>query len=354
MAEDEVHDVAAAESADGKSNVAAFYHDPPLWVRLCPVDYLSQPPTVDLGSLRETVFSKEVASSIGINITVEGLFTFDFSKWPPVELPGTSPAVSAERFEKLAEATLQRTMIMNAFLALMYTNEAILAKQQHRIMVVTPELLITMSKTGGTFGSERVADLYLTASQSGQVLGELAAFDRRILHRGTMVVSLEVIARTVDDLAKLVISAQQDSLLLADLYLRATKAYQDHNYSSALITYWAIAEKLLQELWRSYQEDNSQQDGVATIDKVRRDILNDSRSFTASVVTEILYFAGRIGHDLYGQIRKVRKKRNDWMHALGGSISGPDAAMAARVSSQLLRQVRDITLQFSATLMLSG
>ena len=73
-------------------------------------------------------------------------------------------------------------------------------------------------------------------------------YDVRISERqGT--VRLSGLRTTTDKLAEVMDAFPSDGLLLLDLFLRGSKAYQDYSYSSCLITNWAITEKLLQELW---------------------------------------------------------------------------------------------------------
>jgi hypothetical protein len=147
---------------------------------------------------------------------------------------------------------------------------------------------------------------------------------------------------------------QEDGVLLVDLFLRASKAHQDHNYSAALIGFWAVSEKLLQELWRSYQEENRTRDGKSFINSKRMAILNDGRSFTASVMAEFLSLTGRIDFALYEKISHVRKARNGWMHSLTPGISSADALAAGKLCEAMLKIVRNVALRCEPPLKVHG
>ena len=68
-------------------------------------------------------------------------------------------------------------------------------------------------------------------------------------------------------------------------------------------------EKLINELWAKYKADNKERDGRTFISGERAKRLDDGRSFTASVISEILSFANYIDYDLYADMSKVRKRR---------------------------------------------
>src|SRR5205807_1255476 len=102
-------------------------------------------------------------------------------------------------------------------------------------------------------------------------------------------------------------------------------AYQDHNYSAALVSYWAVSERLVQELWQRYQDEHRTVDGHMVIPAKRRTILADSRTFTAAVLVEVLTFEGSLSFELYEKISAVRQVRNRWIHGLQATIHYQDA-----------------------------
>ena len=352
----ERHTGAAERSESGErqslrgSTAAGFYHDPPLWVGTVPVNFSSKVPIVDWTQLRRLAFRKVLANGIEIKVTIEGLFAFDFSTWPPAALipsppDRTKPFDGVPSFEERAAVVLERTLVMNAFLAFMYTRDLRHGSLARKIMTVTPEVLISMVNidTISGLGSQRVSQLYLLASQAeNSSSNEYLFADERVM--GRIGIAKEIVEMAADDLAALMRAYPEDGVLVADLVLRAGKAGQDHNYSAALITYWAITEKMLQELWQKYQDDNRERDGKPFISNVRKKRLNDGRNYTAAVISEILSLVGYLDIELYHEISYIRVKRNDWMHNLGGKISNEDAAKAGDVATKLLENVRGISL----------
>lgn len=332
---------------------AGFYHDPPLWVGVTPVDFSANPPLVDTSRFRETAFRKDLNCGIRVKVTVEGLFAFDFAEWPGgVFPPGPSdpskPFEGRPPFEKFAAIVHNRVQVMNAMLAFIYTHELGISAFAREIMVITPEILLSMSDLDNVSGltSSRARDLLLSRGAIGPSWpggGPSPFFDDRISARNCLVA--EAVERAVEDMDLLMAKYPKDGVLLAELILQAGKSGQDHNYSAALITYWAVAEKLLHELWEKYVQDNKERDGKPFIAGKRADsLLKDGRTYSAAVIAEILSLTGYLSNDLYIKISQVRKKRNEWMHNLGGGISSKDASAAGDVAVQLLRIVRDVIL----------
>ena len=217
---------------------------------------------------------------------------------------------------------------MNAFLAFLYAAIAQLDRVDSKRMVVTPELLISLGPPGShdmSFANTGVVHLVQSASQSTYQHGMPFGLDSRISMRS--VISLEAATLAVTGLEALLDLGELDGLVLADLFLRGGKAYQEHNYSLALITHWTIIERLLTELWAKYQADNAVRDEKTFIDGSRRKRLEDGRTFTAAVIAEVLSFGNYLLHDLYLKLAAVRKIRNDWIHDLK-PVSMNDARLA--------------------------
>lgn len=76
--------------------------------------------------------------------------------------------------------------------------------------------------------------------------------------------------------------------------------------AEAVMDSWIVTEQILDYLWQTYVS--------ALLDHDRRERLSDSRTYTASVRTEVLHMAGVIDTSLYNAIHKARKHRNDLAH----------------------------------------
>lgn len=331
-------------------NVTGFYHDPPLWLVESPVERT----TAGVGQVlfdrldHEVLQRTDLAGGLALRATVEGLFAFDFSNMPNYTIsdgPNTD-------FEIVAERYVQRTRIMNAYLAFFYTQQVSVDKWSQARMVVTPELAIPMSNTGQGFGNQRVAHLALSRIPSTYSPAMPGPFDSRINMRGQPI-SLAVVQNAADDLSALISTHGDDGVMLVDLYLRATKAFQDHNHSLCVITAWAIVERIINDLWKNLIADNTTRNGVSFIQGARRDRLKDGRTFTASVMSEMLSFQNYISKEIYDDISAVRKIRNDWMHSLK-PVGVQDAVLANSVCQRLLEQVKGLTVIGATGLTIHG
>lgn len=325
-------------------NTAAFYHDPPMWFGSSPAGFADVNQTPDFDSFRTAVVQRNLGNGIEVKVTTEGLIGFNFAAWEPGILPEESDLTEGG-FEQQAQRIVRRTQVMNSFLAFLYTNGHAIHQRAYHRMVVTPELVIPMQgldNQGMSFGNSTVAHLAMSSFPSTYPVGTPPLFDNRLLTRGEPI-PVEVIDRTVSDLDDLMTRHPEDGIVLLDLFLRATKAHQDHNHNAAVIGYWAVCEKLVNELWQQYLADNRERDGEVFISRKRKETLDDGRSFTASVMIEMLSFASRIDFDLYNKLSQVRKARNGWMHALK-DITVDDARTAGKASEELLKQVRGVTV----------
>ena len=322
---------------------SGFYHDPPLWVGGSPIDEETEE-LEDFDSLVEVVYQTTLPCGIDIRVTREGLFAFGFHSWELLNNPASNTGARITGHDEKLRSELSKIVFMNAFLALLYTNLG----RYHRMMV-TPELVLYLGDVDHpanimAFRSRSLE--YLTRSNDpisyNQNLSPM--YDVRISERqGT--VRLSDLRTTTDKLAEIMDAFPSDGLLLLDLFLRGSKAYQDHSYSSCLITNWAITEKLLQELWAKYQVDNRIRDGKPFITGQRLKRLQDGRTYTAAIIAEILSLSSYIDDGLYIDLGNVRKARNDWMHSLKGMIYQGDAKLATGVCERMFMQVRKLSLK---------
>ena len=260
---------------------AGFYHEPRLWIGRNPVTIAGGTAALDATVFGETAFRQRLPCGIQIKATADGFFAFDFSYWPPGAFP-PGPADPTRPFDDqppdLTERVLQRTQVMNAFLACFYTSQRRMAKLAIDIMQVTPEFIVWMTDldTVSGFGGGVPSAAYMAAASAPDV----PAHEQ--LHR--TYVHTDVVAKAAEDLS---------GLMAAHLMIRGAKAAQDCSYSAAVISYWAIAERLLNDRWAGYLGENRSRDGVIFINAQRLSALT-GRDYTASIVTEILSLTGCI------------------------------------------------------------
>jgi hypothetical protein len=335
-------------------NVAGFYHDPPIWVGENPVESSSGSTelSVDVsdGGIESSFpfrFADEVvratlANGLEISATLDGEFTFDFNAVPDC----TYPETDTHDFPVIAEMKIRRIRFMNAFLALLYSREILTDNNSRERMLVTVNLMFTKASSAAPhamFGPMLVS--------RNPKLNPVSAFIAVIGRMGF--VSTGAVEGAASDLSDLIATHGDDGVMLVDLYLRATHAFQEHNHSFSLVNYWTIIERMINELWTKLQHDNETRDGQIFIDGKRRERLGDGRTYTAAVMTEILSLSGYIPKSLYDDITAVRKLRNDWMHNLK-QIDADKAIKANSVCERLLQQVMGVTLRGPGGLMLRG
>jgi hypothetical protein len=206
-------------------------------------------------------------------------------------------------------------------------------------MVVTPELMIKSNGTGASPAVSRIAFSRFERLRSPS----LDAWDAM----RTGPIDVEIARSAAADLSELIEKHGDDGgVLLADLFLRATKAFQEHNHSLSVITYWTVIERIINDLWKKMLEDES-------IIGNRKRRLTDHRTYSASSMTEILVFNGYIPKEMCDDLAEVRTCRNDWIHKLA-PITADKAVLANTMCERLLNLAMDVTLDGTSGLTLIG
>lgn len=84
------------------------------------------------------------------------------------------------------------------------------------------------------------------------------------------------------------------------------------NWSSALSNLWIVAEQITDYLWvNRFLDDPSKNPEIPSR---RQTLLNDNRTYSASVKQEILYQMGVLSEAAYSNLYTVRKARNKLVH----------------------------------------
>ena len=269
---------------------------------------------------------------------------FDFENWQPAAILGNDHPT----FDQLAEVQRNRTLFINAFPALLYTNVAKHDNLALDRMLVTPTRLIAMDRLDpqsnmgfGTIGEASLATLSYTLMPA-----ELPLFNSpnpqllsNLMQRST--ISADAVKSTVAMLEVFIGQRGVWGLIMLDLIERASFAFQAHDYEAALIDYWAISERLISELWTKYRSDLA---GRQAVDAGRRSRLNDTRTFTVAVVAEILAIEDVSAVDLYKELCQVRKARNDWIHGAVDRVPRPVALIATSVCERLFEQCLSVAV----------
>jgi hypothetical protein len=326
-------------------NATAYYLWPAVWVG----DARPEPGAeLDVRTLAEEVCRRRLSSGVSVKVLREGMFIFDFSEWPPGRTPSGDVTTDVEAWSRL---TACRTQVLNAHLACLYTAMFRLRRWVMEKMLVTPADLIKLESLDGQdmgFNDQRVAWLALSRYPSTYAQHFPQQFDVRLQARGVLV-HREAVEESLDLLATILEHENEDALLLTDLFARSCKTFEEGHHSVCLTGSWTVTEKALNLMWSRFLDENRSRTvdvggcSVPVIDKRRGDILDDHRSFTASVMAEVLCFANVLPHALYLGLSDVRKARNDWMHKLK-PVSMHAAQLSVKMAQEMLKLVEGIDL----------
>jgi hypothetical protein len=336
-------------------DLVAYYHWPTVWV-------YSPPPIsdreADLGAISQVVHQEKLAAGLGVQVLREGMFIFDFSGWLPgkaVDFSG--PDIPA--FHTVRQTTWKRIAVLNTHLACLYTalrhiqgsgtEESVLNK-----MVLSPGEYIGMYPQGQVryFQDGIVDPLTRTRDSKTYAPGAPNMADWRLRSRH-VTIRTATLVESFRLLNTILQRSEAEALItVADLYVRSCKAYEEGNSNLGLITAWAVIERLLNTLWERYVEENREREIEGTrvefLTGVRRKNLLKGRDYTASVISEVLSLTGRLPFDLYRDMSKVRKARNDWMHELKPAYweaSWESARLAVNVAERMLSLVEEISFE---------
>lgn len=98
--------------------------------------------------------------------------------------------------------------------------------------------------------------------------------------------------------------------------LEAHSSYTLHKWTNCILQGWTFLENVLQKLFETHV--------VSTAEGKRRKRLNDRRTYTAAVRTEMLFVSGVLPEAVYGSLTELRALRNALSH--DGSLATEDEA----------------------------
>lgn len=136
-------------------------------------------------------------------------------------------------------------------------------------------------------------------------------------------------AELLEDAANLAASLflkSNDQRIILNLLYEARTHQRQWQLPQSFIFCWAVIERCLNILFKAYID--------AAPGKDRKNRLKDGRTFSASVISEILLIKGVISQEDYDLFSLARKSRNDFMHGLkpiDGSILSDLLFAAARL-----------------------
>lgn len=319
-------------------NVSGYYYwTQPIWI--------GSPPNTERAVLPRKELTKEtyrrsLESGIQVSALLEGSFLFDFTDWEPgairEEDPRLQELVSKVRLQ--TRAILNRVTVMNAHVACLQTS--LKQHQDHvlRSLLVTPSDLWTLSSL----------DVGNAARQ------EFGVHFRRKEEREYDRSHLAIVEDTLDasfDLLDDILGSEPRVLVMVDLFAHAISYYGTGDFNLCLATIWPLIEQLMQDKWKAYIANNAERtiSGATEtfFNRRRKDTLKDPRSFTMSVISEVLSLTDELHFSLYQDISKTRRARNKWLHGME-PVSDADAGRSLRVAQELLSRVQGISLHASS------
>jgi hypothetical protein len=325
------------------SNACSVTISPPIWFGDSPLDPAG---SGFLQPISGEVFRGRTANNIKIKALRNGRIFYDFGDTAlKIPMPG-----DPHSFDKNSQAVMKRVALMNAHLACIYSMVAEDKKLAIDKMAISPSDLIVHSSidasdagfSGGMLGYEAM-------------LGTLPSdrFDERIRSRYITIdiASLELALAKLDQVVTNNLTFAPE---LVEMILRGCKFYESFNFSSCLISCWAVIEKLVTVEWEKFVKQNETRvfDGetVQFLSGNRRDsLLSDNRTYSAAVRLEILSLNNGIPHDLYIDTSKVRKARNRWMHELK-EVDRLDSELSTTTALKWLKETSGISLALPAAL----
>ncbi len=283
------------------------------------------------------------------------MFIFDFSRWTPGQ--ASTPLPSHSPYKAMYEVVSKRVTVVNSYLSCLYT--ALWRRQERPLskMVLSPSELLaphlpyenTSEGVSGMFPTDmRAWALSRTRDPQSYAQGVPNSGDWRLIDRRELI-EVETVKESFQLLDTIFQHPDSDNLLtFSDLYLRSCRAYEEANHSLCLVTAWTIIERLLQQLWESYIEDNRKReiDGreVSFINGERKKRLEDGRNFTASVISEIVSLVNYLSFQLYKELMTLRKARNDWIHGLK-PVTAKMSERAVKATEGMIDLVEGVSLE---------
>lgn len=328
--------MARLEISIATRNSAGYYRWPFVWIG-------DEPHPAPGCAPQDEVFRHTLSSGLSVKILREGLFIFDFSGFKE----GRFSHPFNFSFCEGAEIQLYRCRVLNTHILCLHSALCKAGKASStRTMVVDPSNLILFKSLDDREPS--VGDLFL------QLLLEKRDSDApSCLSERSETIRLDVIEKSFGLLDRIMERPGDYLLPLTDLYARAAVAYQNHNYSLALVTAWTVTEQLLRMQWKRYLEDNRdrkvEEVYQSFINAERKKRLTEGREYSAAVVAEILSLCDELTPNDYNDLNQVRKARNGWIHDVM-PVSMENALLSLDLACRMLMHVERIDLTAALTL----
>ena len=336
------------------TTVLAFYMWPPFWI----TETGSSETTRDPSQADDEVGRFALATGIVASVRRDGLFVFDFAGRPDCVRPGPQPdtAKADTTFDQSLSAMRMCMTILNAYLACFFTAQHqcalsdLTTTDMYMKMRLGPDDLLALP--------DLTAPIHDFGGPHGSTLRHAGAYARTMIDQGGGPVDWENFSQhgQRDDLPVFVVEDSMrrldailpnaDALIAANLLLQATRAAEEIDFPTALVTAWAVVEKAVVTLWQRHLESRRPDlvgaDAVPVVGAARRRIL-EGRDYTASIIIETLSLLGEISNDLYEHLTAARRARNGWLHSLA-PVDANDVTHAMAAAETLVNRIHGVEL----------
>jgi|GEM_PF-5748189 len=291
------------------SSISGYFHWVPIWIDQ-KVDY------TDSKKRKERVLTAELPHGITAFVQREGIFAFEFSEkgWGFID--------PSEFLEDVTnpihiEAVLKKTRLLNVHLACLYAALTKLNRMALPKMLLTPqELLSSRSIEDGL----TMSPMSSTAAQTHYInSGSFANSELAWIHvKRHQIIPIEVVRLSFDIFSEILTNENEYLIDMVELILRGVKYYEDHDYNSSLIMYWAVIEKIINTIWNNFLESQRNRPTGTNqkfINRARKEKLTGI-DYTISNIIEYLSLLNLVSFSLYRDLNIVRTARNKWIHDL--------------------------------------
>lgn len=287
----------------------------------------------------QTFFNKviEYQSGAGIGITGHqgGFFKFNFHGFAPAISQNTEEHHS---FEEAVRVASERVLVMNSFCFCLHSGRLKSDLFDSATTLVSTKDIVNFREDGSGFGGDGMSKLPLMNSAPEFYTG---------------VISRASCEQAFSLLDKMLRFNEQGAVQLSALLNESVAAYKQHNYSLAVSTSWTVCEVLISRIWSDYISTDPATGQARSLNRERRENLQNSRDFTASTIAEVLNLAGRLPEDTFKKLRDVRKNRNSWLHSMKRP-SRETAFLGVSTAAELLGEMIGDTLPVGGSLQVSG
>ena len=329
-----------------------YYLKPLQWLGELPSDDMGE--TID-GAKATGVFFSHVISNqnyeIKAHVCRDGLFLFEFTK---ILFRGKAEYGPFTR--NTENLTLPIMRILNSHLACLWTVTNLFLPRPSDEETNFSLDLLSLGKddlwyfdkedgSSSSFAFPKESELFYKRSTIGQnvytLADELLGGNSLFLVRGKHHIPLKFISSSFENFEYVLdYKNPERAVVLWELLSKALQSNSNYDFDWALMTAWAAIESLIADLWGEFlitneMRRNEKGEDYTFIDNVRRNRLNDNRTYSSAVKLEILSWANILNIETYHQLQRLRKMRNDWIHSLK-HITDQDATLAIRTLASLL------------------